>query len=67
MVAYTKPQQRTEEESERLRGERDKIKYIDVRLEQGQIVGFGKEQEARTFRKLPVRGTSDDTWDRVCA
>ena len=28
MVAYTKPQHRTKEESERLRGERDKIKFI---------------------------------------
>ena len=29
MVAYTKPQQRKKEESERLRGERDKIKFFD--------------------------------------
>ena len=29
MVAYTKPQQRKKEESERLRGERDEIKLID--------------------------------------
>ena len=28
MVAYTKPQQRKEEESEQLRGERDQIKFI---------------------------------------
>ena len=32
-VAYTKPQQRKKEESERLRGERDQIKFIDLRCE----------------------------------
>ena len=30
MVAYAKPQQRKKEESERLRGERDQIKFIDL-------------------------------------
>ena len=29
MVAYTKPQHRKEEESEQLRGEGDKAKFID--------------------------------------
>ena len=29
MVAYTMPQQRKKEESERLRGERGQIKFID--------------------------------------
>ena len=33
MVAYTKPQQRKKEEGERLRGERDEIKFIDPRFE----------------------------------
>ena len=33
MVAYTKPQQRKKEESERLRGERRQIKSIDLRFE----------------------------------
>ena len=33
MVAYTKPQQRKKEESERLRGEGDQIKFIDLRFE----------------------------------
>ena len=32
---YTKPQQRKKEESERLTGERDQIKFIDVRFERG--------------------------------
>ena len=42
MVAYTKSQQRKKEESERLRGERDKIKLINIRLERVKIVGFWK-------------------------
>ena len=33
MVTYTKPQQRKKEESERLRVEIDKIKFIDLRFE----------------------------------
>ena len=33
MVAYTKPQQGKKEESERLRGERDQIKFTDFRFE----------------------------------
>ena len=42
MVAYTKPQQRKKEESEQLRGERDKIKCIDLRFERWQVVGLRK-------------------------
>ena len=33
MVAYTKPQRREKEENKRLRGERDQIKFIDLRFE----------------------------------
>ena len=33
MVAYKKPQHRKKEEREQLRGERDKIKFIDLRVE----------------------------------
>ena len=33
MPAYTKPQQRRKEESEKLRGERDQIKFVDLRFE----------------------------------
>ena len=33
MVAYTKPQQWKKEESERLTGERDQIKFIHVRFD----------------------------------
>ena len=42
MVAYTKPQQRTEEESERLRGERDQIKFTHHRIERWQVLGLGE-------------------------
>ena len=41
MVAYTKPQQRKKEERERLRGERDQIKFTDLRFER-QTVKFRK-------------------------
>ena len=42
MVAYTKPQQRMKEERERLRGERDQIKLIDLGFERWHIVRFSK-------------------------
>ena len=42
MVAYAMPQQRKKEESERLRGERDQITFIDLILERWQVVGFRK-------------------------
>ena len=42
MVAYTKPQQRKKDESEQLRGERDQIKFNDLRFERWQVVGFRK-------------------------
>ena len=50
MVAYTKPQQRKKKESERLRGERDEIKFIDLRFERGQVVGLRK---ARSRQDVP--------------
>ena len=40
-MAYAK-QERNKGESARLRGEGDKIKFIDLRFERGQVVGFGK-------------------------
>ena len=40
-MVYTKPYQRKKEESEGLRGERDKIKLIDLRFERWQVVGIG--------------------------
>ena len=42
MVAYTMPQQRKNEESERLRGERDLIKFIDLGFERWQVVRFSE-------------------------
>ena len=42
MVAYTMPQQRKKEESEKLRGERDQIKFIDLGFERWQVVRFRK-------------------------
>ena len=42
MVAYTRPQQRKKEESKRLRGERNQIKFIDLRFERWQAVGCRK-------------------------
>ena len=41
MVAYSMPQQRRKkEESDRLRGERDQIKFTDLGFERWQIVWF---------------------------
>ena len=42
MVAYIKPQQRKEEETERLRGEGEQIKFIDLRFERWQVVGLSE-------------------------
>ena len=42
MVAYTKPQQRKREESERPRGKRDQIKFINLRFESGQVLVVGE-------------------------
>ena len=37
-MACKKPQQRKKEESDRLRGERDQIKFIDLIFERWQVV-----------------------------
>ena len=63
MVAYTKPQQRNKEESERLRTEGDQIKFIDLRFERWQVVGFRKAR--RQDVPLIVLGMNDDLLDRV--
>ena len=57
MVAYTKPQQRKKEESEQLRRERDKIKFIDLRFERWQVVGLRK---ARRRQEVPYIACSRD-------
>ena len=49
-MAYSKPWQREKEESERLRGERDQIKFIDLRFERWQVVRFKK---ARRKQDVP--------------
>ena len=41
-MAYSMPQQRKKEESERLIGEREQIKFIDLSFERWQVVGFVK-------------------------
>ena len=41
MVAYIKPQKRKKEAGERLRGDRDQTKFIDLRFTKWQVVGFG--------------------------
>ena len=48
MVAYTKPQQRKKEESERLTGESDQIKFIDLRFESWPVVRFRKARGRTT-------------------
>ena len=45
MVAYTEPRQRKKEESERLRGEIDQIKFLDLGFERWQVVRFMKARE----------------------
>ena len=42
MVAYTKPQQMKKEESQRLRGEINQTKFVDLRYERWQAVMFRK-------------------------
>ena len=50
MATYTKPQQMKKEESERLRGVRDQIKFIDLRFERWQAVRLRK---ARRRQDVP--------------
>ena len=57
MVAYAKPQQMKKEESERLRGERYQIKFIDLRFERWQVVGLRK---ARRRQHVPQIACSRD-------
>ena len=60
MVAYTKLQQLRKEESERLNGKGDQIKFIDLRFERWQVVGFRKAEGGKAFHKLHVLGINDD-------
>ena len=62
MVAYTKPQQWKKEESQRIRGERDQVEFIDLGFERWQVVRFKK---ARGSHKFHVLGMNDDLCNRV--
>ena len=46
MVAYTKPQQWKKEESERLRGDTDQIRFIDLRFKRWQVVRIRKARRS---------------------
>ena len=50
MMAYTKHQQGKKVDSERLKGEGDQIKFIDLRFESWQVVRFRK---ARRRQDVP--------------
>ena len=49
-MAYTKPHKWKKEENERLRGEGDQIKFIDLRFEREQVARFRK---ARRRQDVP--------------
>ena len=49
------------EESERLRGKGDKLNFIDLGIERGQVAGFWK---GRRQEKLHILGRNDDLWER---
>ena len=42
MLAYTKPQKRKKNESDRLKGEKGQIKFIDLIFERWQVARFRK-------------------------
>ena len=72
-MAYTKPQQRKKEESERLRGERerDQIKFINLRFERWEVVrlselcwgkamvAYTKPQQRKKEESERLRGERD--------
>ena len=64
MMAYTKPQQKKKEESEKLRGERHQIKSTSLRFERWLAVRFGKAKKGKRYLKLHVLGMYDDLRDR---
>ena len=65
MVAYTIPQQRKKEESERLRGERDQIKLIDPGFERWQVVRFRKATGGQDVPQVACSEMNDDLRNRV--
>ena len=59
MAAYAKPQKMKKGKSERLRGEGDQIKFIDLGFERVQAVGFRKGRRKRNAKR---RGRSDQVY-----
>ena len=57
IVANTKPQKRKKEGSERLRGEINQIKFIDLRFERWQVVRF---RQAKRRQDVPQIACSRD-------
>ena len=57
------PQKMKKEESKRLRGEGDQIKFIDLRFERWQVLGFREAKRRPYVHKLHVLGMNDDLWD----
>ena len=49
MVAYTVPQQRKKEESERLRGERDEIKFVGLGFQRWQVKSWMPHNSPSTY------------------
>ena len=49
MVAYKKPHQRKKEESERLRGEQEQIKFIDLRFEKSLQLLLDKQKDSHSL------------------
>ena len=47
MVTHTMPQQRKKEDSERLRGEKDQIKLIDLGFERWKVISFNNKARKR--------------------
>ena len=54
MVVYTMPQQRKKGESERLRGERDQINFVDLGVD--CILDFERSRNQRQSSEFPFRG-----------
>ena len=59
MTIYAKPRQWKKEDIERLRGERAKIKFIDLRFERWQAVGFRKASRKQSLTLTINSAVSD--------
>ena len=64
-VAYSKAP--TKEEDERLRGEGNKIKFIDFGYEgrRSEVLRFCDEEKTAMLNRLQVLGMNGDLWDIV--